>query len=484
MRLFPTRSNDRFVSFSEAVLSPAAPFGGLYAPIELPVLGELNQLVGVSYAELANHLITLLEVDLDTETAANALDSYASFDDPLDPAPLRRVGDDLFVCELWHGPTRAFKDMALQPFGRILSALAAARNERYLILTATSGDTGPAALTSFANAHNIEVVCIYPHGGTSGVQELQMITQDAPNLKVIAIEGGFDDAQTALKNLLSSAEFAKKLEASGRKLSAANSVNFARILFQIFYHIKSYLELLKRGEIRAGEAIDVIVPSGNFGNALGAYYARKMTLPIGKIVISSNANNVLTDLLVTGRYDLRRRTLVQTSSPAMDILKSSNAERVIFDMFGFERTRELFESLERELFFELAPDELLRLQSVFEAAWSNGEEVQNAMFSSANRGYIIDPHTATCIKAIRLGESRKKVICSTAEWTKFAPTLLDALEQKTADDREALRRVSAHFEVPVAPVIDALFSKQATPVTPIKPNEIEAAILAFIERWS
>jgi threonine synthase len=480
MRLYPTRGGDRTVSFCEAITSPSAPLGALYAPKTLPTIGDLDKLKTLNYAELARAIVKRFDVDLDDYILDEALKTYANFDDSADPAPLKKLNERLYVCELWHGPTRAFKDMALQPFGAILSLLAQKRGEKYLILAATSGDTGPATLATFADRANIEALCLYPSGGTSGVQELQMISQTAANLKTIAIKGDFDDAQNALKTLLASESFNAAIEKRGRRLSAANSVNFARITFQIVYHIYSYLTLLRRGEISGGEAIDVVVPSGNFGNALGAFYARKAGLPIAKIVIASNANNVLTDLIVTGKYDLRKRALIKTDSPAMDILKSSNVERVIFDLFGGDRTRALFESLQNDGVFELNGDELNALRAIFDATWSNEREVKTAMNRSAKDGYIVDPHTAVCFKAARLGEARVKVICSTAEWTKFAPALLSALGEKSENDRDALDRVSSLCGAKIPKAIDDLFLKKSVAPKAIAPKAIEAQIIAWL----
>ena len=211
--------------------------------------------------------------------------------------------------------------MALQPFGVILSSIAQKKDENYLILAATSGDTGPAALETFKNRANVKVACLYPDGGTSDVQRLQMVTEDAENLKVIGINGVFDDAQAALKRLLASDDFKSALKEKNVSLSAANSVNFGRIIFQIIYHIHSYLELVRQGAVAMGEKVYLNVPSGNFGNALGGYYALKMGLPVEKIIISSNENNVLTRLFTTGKYDIRGESVIGKNSPAMDILK-------------------------------------------------------------------------------------------------------------------------------------------------------------------
>ena len=311
MQFIETRGNDgqhpETASFSEAILAPISSFGGIYSPESLPELGQtfLNEHVASNYKVLARAVLTAFEVDIEADIIDKALSLYNNFDDASNPVPVVKVFDDLYVSELWHGPTRAFKDMALQPFGAVLSAIAQNRNENYLILTATSGDTGPAALETFKNKNNVQVACMYPDGGTSVVQRLQMVTEDATNLKVIGVKGDFDDTQNALKHLLASKEFNATLKEKNIHLSAANSVNFGRIIFQTIYHIHSYLELVRQNAIQMGENVYLNVPSGNFGNALGGYYAMKMGLPVEKILIASNKNNILTQLINTGAYDLR-----------------------------------------------------------------------------------------------------------------------------------------------------------------------------------
>jgi threonine synthase len=264
---------------------------------------------------------------------------------------------------------------------------------------------------------------LYPDGGTSDVQRLQMVTEDASNLKVIGVEGNFDDTQEALKSLLASNEFKNALDEKNIKLSAANSVNFGRIIFQTIYHIHSYLELVRDGAIKLGDKIYLIVPSGNFGNALGAYYIKKAGVPIEKILISSNSNNILTDLIEHGKYDLRDRELIQTNSPAMDILKSSNVERILYDKFGSQRTKELMDSLNENLHYELSEDEIKSIQEDFAGVFVSDEESLEVVADFLKQGYVMDPHTATCIKAYK--EKREKMLptvaYSTAEWTKFSP---------------------------------------------------------------
>ena len=403
MGFIETRGNDgkraKEVSFSEAILNPSSSFGGLYVPKNLPNLGDnfIENHINKSYKELAFDILKAFEIDIDDSEIQKALDLYDNFDNPLNPSPVVKVKDDLYVNEQYHGPTRAFKDMALQPFGSIFSSIAQKRGENYLILAATSGDTGPAALNTFRNKKNIQVVCLYPDGGTSDVQRLQMVCEDGENLKVLGIKGNFDDAQNALKSLLASNSFKAELEKDDIKLSAANSVNFGRIIFQIIYHFWSYLELIRQNAIKNGEKIYLVVPSGNFGNVLGAYYAQKMGLNIEKLLVASNENNILTQWINTGVYDIREKSLKLTKSPAMDILKSSNIERVIFDLFGSSRTKELMENLNKNNIFTMTQNETKELQKYFSATFSNDSFGNKTIKEFLDSGYLMDPHTATCI---------------------------------------------------------------------------------------
>jgi threonine synthase len=490
MKFIQTRGVDpskaQKVTFSEAILSPIASFGGLYVPEKLPELGEafLQKHQNSSYKVLAKDMLDAFEIDIDGSVIDEALDLYDKFDDATNPVPVVKVKENLFVSELYHGPTRAFKDMALQPFGVVLSSIAQTRNENYLIMAATSGDTGPAALETFKNRANVKVACLYPDGGTSDVQRLQMVTEDAPNLKVIGINGVFDDAQTALKRLLASQSFKEALEKKSTKLSAANSVNFGRIIFQIIYHIHSYLELVRQGAIVLGEKVYLNVPSGNFGNALGGYYAWKMGLPVEKIIISSNENNVLTRLIRDGKYDLRGCDVVSTTSPAMDILKSSNVERVLYDLFGDVRTKELMEDLDKNNVYELRVEELAKLQEYFDADWCDGQEGKKYIKETFEKdGYLMDPHTATCMKSYetRCKSEVKSIIYSTAEWTKFSPVIANALTgEEGTKDMEALEAISkvANLEIPA--MIKELFTKEIAQKTVIEKEDIEEEILKFL----
>ncbi|GAB6046097.1 threonine synthase [Caminibacter profundus] len=506
MKFIGTRGTIEKKSFSEVILNPAALNGGLYVPEKLPKIDErflikhYDDRDEKTYKNLAAGILSLFKIDIGKDLLNKALYTYLrNFDDP-DVVPVVKVKEDLSIAELWHGPTRAFKDMALQPFGVILSNLAKERNENYLIMAATSGDTGPATLKTFENKENIKVVCLYPHKGTSEVQKLQMVTTNASNEKVFGILGDFDDAQSALKNLLKNEDFRKTLEEEGIKLSAANSVNFGRIIFQIIYHFWAYLKLVENGEILLMDKIDVIIPSGNFGNALGAYYAKKMGLPIEKIIIASNKNNVLYELIKYGRYDLRDKKLIKTISPAMDILKSSNVERVLFDKFGENRTKELLESLEENGYFELTQEELNVIQEDFDADFATDGECEEIIKRYANNeNYLMDPHTATAVKAYEYlkekGEIKNYVVAySTAEWTKFAPSIYKALtnedidreiaevEENTISDKDAIVYIETHYDVKAPEIIRELFDKEITNENIIDKSQIKDEIVKFIKK--
>ena len=423
------------------------------------------------------------DIDIDPAVLQQAVNLYDQFDDASNPVPLVKVRDQLYVSELYHGPTRAFKDMALQPFGALLSALAQQRDQQFLILAATSGDTGPAALEAFKNRENIRVVCLYPHGGTSDVQRLQMVTESASNLKVIGIEGNFDDAQSALKSMLASASFKQQLSNTGISLSTANSVNFGRILFQIIYHVHSYLELVRQQIISLGDKVYLNVPSGNFGNALGAYYARKLGLPVERIVISSNANNVLTELINTGRYDITTKSLISTNSPAMDILKSSNVEWILFDLFGQQRTHNLMQQLDDQGCYQLEADELAKIKGIFMADFSSDDEGMDYIRQAFDDGYLMDPHTATCFKSWE-SLSRKSlvtIIYSTAEWTKFSPVVNAAITGSMGrSDQQALKSIAHAANIKIPGVINALFDKPICHNLIIDKSNIEKEVIQFV----
>ncbi|WP_104721525.1 threonine synthase [Helicobacter mesocricetorum] len=478
-----TRGGDYSVSFKDSVLNPNAPYGGLWTLEDLPKFSdnEMQSFVGMSYEDLAKKIFESLGLDIDKNLLHNALALYKKFDDKNTPAPLYKINKNLSIQKLYCGPTRAFKDMALQPFGEIFSAFLKDSSKEYLILVATSGDTGPATLESFANKDKIKVVCLYPEGGTSEIQRLQMTTIAAKNIKVIEIKGDFDDAQNLLKELLKDGQFLQRLTQNNLALSAANSVNFGRIAFQILYHIYASLQSFALHKKKT----HIIIPSGNFGNALGAFYAKNMGFPIEKIWIASNANNILTDFIKSGVYDISHRILQKTYSPAMDILTSSNIERVLFFLFGKDRTKELMEDLQKHKKYALNQEELEILQTYFEATYCEDSYCLEKIREYVNAGFIIDPHTACGIKAyeaiIKSDNEAICILCSTAEWTKFAKTLSKALGIESLGGKQSLEVIASKYSLAISPNILGLFDKKEVHTQGMPKENVRESILEWLE---
>lgn len=404
MIFYSSRDENITSDFANALKNPLSSDGGLFCPSKLQVFNK-DELKGLGYKEFAKKIFSSLSDDL--SNFEKSLDEYLDFDTK-EPFVIKKLDSKTDICELFHGKTRAFKDLALAPLARLMD------NDKHLIICATSGDTGPATLSAFSKNKSSKVVCIFPKGKTSAVQERQMANVDYGNSLVLAIDGNFDDAQSTLKNLLNDKEFKEIVKNQGLNLSAANSLNFGRITYQLLYHY--YLSLQYKNPI------NVIIPSGNFGNALACFYAKQMGANIDKIKIVSNENTILYDFFTTGEYDLRNREFKCTYSPAMDILKSSNLERLMYYFFGASRTKQLYLSLESDKYFKITKEELARLKEHFIAyKCSDTETLENI---KAYKNYLLDPHTATAINAL---DDSFNVICSTAEWTKFTPSIQKAL---------------------------------------------------------
>lgn len=474
-----TRNKDsKKVDFKGAILSPVADNNGLYTIKDLPKI-DFKTFLDSSYSDLCKAVFKELKLDIPNEVLDSALNLYKEFDDKNNPAPINNI-DSVYFLELYHGATRAFKDMALTPFGEIFSYFANLESKKFLILSATSGDTGPATLNAFANKENIKVITLYPKGGTSDVQELQMITNDAKNLAVFGIKGNFDDAQKILKDLLADNEFNSILESKGYSLSAANSVNFGRIAFQIIYHIWGYLSLVKKGAITYGDKLKIIIPSGNFGNALGAFFAKIMGLPLDKIIIASNKNNILSELINTGIYDISNKTLQKTLSPAMDILKSSNVERILFALFGDKRTNELMNELESKKKYTLNESELKTLQEHFKAAFLDDEQTEFYINEAFKKGYLIDPHTAVgygVYKNMKLDEV--VLIASTAEWSKFAPIVAKSVFNEKLSDFEAIKKLESNGAKLDSKIKD-LLNKKIVHNEVLELNKVKERIISWL----
>ena len=467
------------ISFSDAILSPSSTFGGLYVPDRIPEFSKdfLEKSLTISYKDLAFNVLCAFNANFDQNAVFKALSEYEKFDDPKNPAPVTVLTEGIYFLELYHGPTRAFKDMALSVFPKFLGSIAAARNLNLLVLVATSGDTGPASNYGFSHLENIKSFCMYPNGGTSEVQKLQMITDDSENINVIGVKGNFDDAQKSLKEMLASDDFNSKLETQGYKVSAANSVNFGRIVLQVVYHIWGYLELVRKKQITLGDEITSVVPSGNFGNGLACYYAKMMGLPIGKIVLASNENNVLTSFIKSGCYNIEDREFKNTNSPAMDIKISSNIERLLYHLYGPERTKILMDELCTDGKFCIEDDEFEKL-GIFDAAYATDAEVImeiEDIYDSYK--YVIDPHTATaCVAMEKLGLDGHVMISSTAEWTKFSSTMAEAFE---IDD--SLESVAKYLGVKIPKQIAELSAKKVNHTDVIPIQNIEKEVLKFLD---
>ena len=517
MKLVSTRDFSQKADLSYALLNPSANGGGLFSPERLPLLSEdfFKQCEDLSYKQIALKIIESFDFDVSSEVFESALKRYDKFENPACPVQIKKLSENAYILELYHGPTLAFKDMALQPFGALLKSIAKSRNEKFLIMCATSGDTGPATLEAFADDENVKAVCLYPQGGTSEIQRQQMVKQSAANLKILGVRGNFDDTQRALKSLLADDDFKNELARANLNLSAANSVNFGRILFQIIYYLYASIYFSKHGVLSFGQNLkqsdqctacgknfgaaasansaqsvkqsakfntfDVIVPSGNFGNALGAYFAKKMGAKIGKIKIASNANNILTELFTRGIYDLRGRELIRTISPAMDILVSSNVERLLSDMFGDTRTSELMQSLARDKFYQLSASELAKLREIFEADFCDDAQCAKFIKQESSRGVLIDPHTATCFKL--LDESRLNLVISTAKWIKFTPSMIGAIKGRACEDERAdMIALSKEFRSDIPPQISRLFSAPQVHSSVVEQSEIKNAIMEWIKK--
>ena len=434
-----TRNADKTVTASQAILKGLAEDGGLFVPTELPKLDvTMNELKTMSYQETAYAVMKQFLTDFTEEELKHCINSaYDSKFDTEVIAPLVKVGDTYHL-ELFHGATIAFKDMALSILPHLLTTAAKKNNvtKDIVILTATSGDTGKAALAGFADVPRTKIIVFYPKNGVSKVQELQMVTQKGDNTSVVAIHGNFDNAQSGVKALFEDKELEKELSDAGYQFSSANSINIGRLVPQVVYYVYAYAKLLENEEIENGEEINVTVPTGNFGNILAAYYAKQMGVPIAKLICASNENKVLFDFFKTGKYD-RNREFVLTSSPSMDILISSNLERLIYTIAGQDakKNSELMEALKKDGVYEITPEMKEKL-SDFEGGYSTEEETKETIGATyKSTGYVMDTHTAVAAHVSRAyrdasKDQKKMLVASTASPYKFARSVMTAIDEK------------------------------------------------------
>ncbi|MBE6051295.1 MAG: threonine synthase [Clostridium sp.] len=483
MKFQSTRGLEKNVISAEAIIRGIAKDGGLYVPDTFPDLYHLlEKEESLSYEELAYTVIKEFFTDINAEDLKDAINK--AYNNRFDV----KVKNNFL--ELYHGPTSAFKDAALLFLPQIMQKAKKVLNvkEEVVILTATSGDTGKAALEGFSNVDEFKVVVYYPENGVSPIQRKQMVTQEGDNVKVISIKGNFDNAQTGVKNIFGDEEFRKYLVEKGYILSSANSINIGRLVPQIVYYFYGYFKLVEQGKIKKGEEINVVVPTGNFGNILASYYAKQMGLPVNKFICASNENKVLTDFFNSGTYD-KRRELVLTESPSMDILVSSNLERLLYEASGrdSEEVKKLMTSLMEDGVYEVS-EKVKEFLNGFYGNYATKDEVYKAISNVYNnKGYLIDTHTAVAEAVYEkyveeTGDKRQVLIASTASPYKFPRSICSALgiDVKDLSDFEVLDKLYEKTKVAIPKNLLNLDKKKVLHNEVWEKSEMKKALEAFL----
>ena len=462
-----TRNSEVNVTSAQAIAQGISEDGGLFVPSELPklTLDEIRQMGDLSYADRALFVFSKFLTDFTGAEIKYCVDgayNTKNFDTE-NIAELAHLFDGTYMLELWHGPTCAFKDMALQilPYFLTTSAKKIKLDKKIVILVATSGDTGKAALEGFKDVEGTSILVFYPEDGVSPMQKRQMKTQEGSNVGVCALNGNFDDCQSGVKAIFTDSDVKKALEDNGMMFSSANSINWGRLVPQIVYYISSYAELLKDGEISEGEKVNIVVPTGNFGNILAAYYAKHMGIPVNKLICASNINNVLTDFINTGIYD-RNRKFYATVSPSMDILISSNLERLLYIMTDRNDAviRDWFGKLASEGKYEVTDDIKAKLKDEFCAGYCDDEQTKATIHTIYEKySYTCDTHTAVAVKVYNdykeaTGDTTKTIIASTASPYKFSAAVLEAVQggKSDLDEYDMIDKLAelSKLEVPAA----------------------------------
>ena len=487
-----TRGKEETVTASMAILKGLSEDGGLFVPTEIPKLDvPMDELAKMSYQETAYEVMKCFLTDFTEEELKNCINNaYDEKFDTKEIAPLHEA-DGAYFLELYHGATIAFKDMALSILPHLMTT-AAKKNQvknEIVILTATSGDTGKAAMAGFADVPGTKIIVFYPKHGVSPIQEKQMVTQKGNNTYVVGITGNFDDAQTAVKKMFNDKELEAELDAAGYQFSSANSINIGRLVPQIVYYVYAYAKMYANGRIAAGEPINVVVPTGNFGNILAAFYAKNMGLPIAKLICASNENKVLYDFFRTGEYD-RNREFILTSSPSMDILISSNLERLIYRIAGenAEENAKLMAALSTDGKYIITDEMKAQLENFYGNYTTEKEtaEVISALYEKT--GYVIDTHTAVAAgvygkyKAETKDET-KTVIASTASPFKFTRSVMDAIDEKydSMTDFELVDELSKIANVKVPQAIEDIRSAAVLHKTVCEVDEMPKVVKEFLE---
>lgn len=466
MQYISTRNSETKRSADTVIREGISPDGGLYLPADIPVLSseQIEALANMDYTGRALAILSLFIPGIDRARLQNAIETaYAGFRHP-GVAPVSFLKDDIGLLELYHGPTCAFKDVALQLLPHLMTWAQEAGDDpqRIVILTATSGDTGKAALAGFAGVPGTEIVVFYPDEGVSLIQKLQMVTQPEDNTCVVAVKGNFDTTQNGVKAIFTDPAAQKRLRDRGCRFSSANSINWGRLAPQIVYYISAWLDLLSAGRLKPGESFNICVPTGNFGNILAAWYARSMGVPIHKLICASNQNNVLTEFIREGSYD-RNRPFYKTMSPSMDIVISSNLERLLYELTGRDDsyTRALMEELKDMGRYQISADMHAALTGQFWGAYASEKDTAQSIRNTfREQGVLIDPHTAVGMHVARLyrqetGDTRPMLVASTASPFKFAPDVLSCLgEEPTGDPDGDIEKLAALTgETPPEPLI-------------------------------
>ncbi|MGN0341384.1 MAG: threonine synthase [Roseburia sp.] len=486
-----TRNENEKVTASQAILQGLANDGGLFMPTVIPTLDtDLDQLAKMSYQETAYEVMKLFLTDFTEEELKHCINSaYDSKFDTPEIAPLVDA-DGAYYLELFHGSTIAFKDMALSILPYLMTT-AAKKNQvknEIVILTATSGDTGKAALAGFANVPGTKIIVFYPKNGVSPIQEKQMVTQKGENTFVVGIHGNFDQAQTGVKQMFADKELAKIMDDAGYQFSSANSINIGRLVPQIVYYVYAYAKLYENGAIAKGEKINVVVPTGNFGNILAAYIAKNMGMPIDKLICASNENKVLFDFFSTGIYD-KNREFVLTSSPSMDILISSNLERLIYRIAGndAQKNAEFMKALNSNGKYEITADMKAQLAD-FYGNYSSEQETAQVIHDLYDKtGYVIDTHTAVASGVYKkyvaeTGDKKKSVIASTASPFKFTRSVMNAIDGKydSMTDFELVDELSRIANVAVPQAIEDIRSAEILHKTVCEVEDMPKVVKEFL----
>jgi threonine synthase len=487
-----TRNADEKVTASQAILKGLAQDGGLYVPSQIPTLDKsMDELAGMTYQEIAYEVMKLFLTDFTEEELKHCINSaYDKKFDTEEIAPLVSA-DGAYYLELFHGSTIAFKDMALSilPYLLITSAKKNDVKNEIVILTATSGDTGKAALAGFADVKGTKIVVFYPKNGVSPIQEKQMVTQKGDNTFVVGINGNFDQAQTGVKNMFGNKELEKVMDEAGYQFSSANSINIGRLVPQIVYYVYAYAKMYANNEIGKDEKINAVVPTGNFGNILAAFYAKSMGVPIAKLICASNENKVLFDFFATGTYD-RNRDFILTSSPSMDILISSNLERLIYKIAGSDATKnaDFMKALSTAGKYEITSDMKAQLADFYGNYCDEKQTAKVIKDLYEETGYVIDTHTAVAAGVYKTYKNEtgdcdtKTIIASTASPFKFTRSVMDAIDSKydAMTDFELVDELSKIANVEVPQAIEDIRSAAVLHDTICEVDEMESVVKNFL----